>query len=358
MVGRISDQSILSTFYNISQQTQEQYAQVSVALDTGQKYQSLSSYGLDLPSVVTLQNDIGSIDQYKQTNADVKTIGKQYDTNLSTINDFMRQAQTYLNKIGTGDDDDPMVGDLKAFQKHLTSFTDTLLKGLTNQLNSQLLNKYSFAGSNYDDPPVVDLTTMPLYGKGDIPVVPITIAQEPDLPVMTRNLAGHPTENSYMNQYNPYATPPVTQDPNAWHIDSANIDKDMSMSYGITATDPAIQHAVDALIRMKSIANLDPKDPKFKDDVTAFKDEANNQLKDAMEGIKVLQTSNGLMMDINNTITDKHTQVQHIFSSALTGYTEINQDTYAAQSKMLQQTMNMTTQFITNMLSMLYPQRA
>lgn len=271
------------------------------------KHMELSGYGLNSLSILNYQTANSQVSLYLGNNTQVQSLGDTYIQSLKNIQDAVDQAKKYL---GSEHPLDPTSPEAKKFMDRI----NTLLQQVQNAANQKGPDgSYIFAGGHTspgDPAPMGDLTSLPLYGTADLNQ-PFTPVQEPGVPTTT--ILGPP---KVIYTYSNYGAP-NHMDPIGWQQRSSMIDQDKTLSYGLSANDPGIQYAVDALMRIKSITNLGGN----KDDIKTMVQNAEKELGKATDALTDMKTRLTFQLSQNKEALDRNTLFQHYITKNLASLT-------------------------------------
>jgi flagellin-like hook-associated protein FlgL len=151
----------------LTQQTN--LADLNQQLASGRKYNDLTKYEpVEARNILSYQN---AINQRQSYNAAIDTVNSRltlYDSTLTDIENIAQQAQSLAGNNQTYDSS--RVAQIRAQ-------TQSYLQQLRDDLNQQIGGRYIYAGTRYETPPVIDLTTL---GAPSLPFIPETSPNLPD----------------------------------------------------------------------------------------------------------------------------------------------------------------------------------
>lgn len=204
---RISDLSLHQLTLAQTLNTQARMAELQIQVSSGQKAQRYSGIANDAHRLVSLQDAHARATQYLQTNKIVDSRLTTMETNISQMFDSATQFRTLLvNALNNNNADDLSIA---------TAATNAK-EQFANLLNVQVDGRYLFAGSRTDTSPV-DLTGWS---------VPPNLTPPLTLPLP-----------QYKSEY--YKGDGVQQ--------TAEIDTDQTIDYGIAADEDAFEYVLRAM---------------------------------------------------------------------------------------------------------------
>lgn len=211
---------------NLMQSTQTQLQQVAQENATGTLSTSLGGYGASAPMILDLQGAIQQSQSWIASATQVTTYLKGYDATLGELSSDATQLQSALNAMSN-----PNATSLESLQ--------TLIQGLEADvgatLNTQVGDRFIFAGSRYTTQPVVDLQTL----APPTTPTPIQLASGSTTP---------PTIPDYDTAYASTSPPGVVASGTPYYAQQQiTVANGETVSYGVSADDPSIQQLVYAL---------------------------------------------------------------------------------------------------------------
>jgi flagellar hook-associated protein 3 FlgL len=265
MTMGISTYGVTSMLTSILQNNSTQMTNLTEELSTGQVSQSLTGYGEQGSQILGLNASIAAANAYAGSTTTVSTYLNGYSASLTDLISDATQLSQGLATLATGSNStSTSTGTTSAAS--FASLVSNLESDTTAQLNTQVGNRYIFAGSRYD--------TAPANSIGDLPAVTsptaFTAVTSPALPAYDSEAASLPGGSTAA-----YATQSVT------------IADDETVNYGITSNDPAIQQLVYALQNASAATNSS--DPNQSQYITLAENAANA----AISGLQALQAQNG-----------------------------------------------------------------
>lgn len=263
--------SQLTTLTNI-QRNQNDFDRLARQVATGVKSEDLSDFSaVDAQRLLNGEKEVQRLEAYNKGIDIVTPRLKLYSQATDRMDTLAKTVLSAMTKIDSFDG---------AKQVELGTLVDNTLRDLNALLNDQVDGRYLWAGTNYTEAPVGDLTA---------------------LPDLATPAAFTPVANPALPDY--YAAAPGA-DANAWVETAFSPEAGKTVQYGQVAANPAIQELVNALRLVKSGLNAAAAAP---DSATAntlfnsFRTEAQSQLTDARSGLT--QLSSAISMDLAS-ITD------------------------------------------------------
>lgn len=217
---RISDLSLHQLTLAQTLNTQSRMADLQIQVSSGQKAQRYSGIASDAHRLVSLQDAHSRTAQYLQTNQIVDSRLTTMESSISQMFDGATQFRTLLVNALNGDNADDL-----SIQTAAKNFKEQF----ANLLNVQVDGRYLFAGSRTDTPPV------DLNGWS----VPPNLTPPLTLPLP-----------QYKSEY--YKGDNVQQ--------SAEIDTDQTIDYGITADDDSFEYLLRAAKYVESTGSPPDRD--------------------------------------------------------------------------------------------------
>lgn len=311
MVDRISTAGLLLNDLTLLQRNQSTLDQLQYRVGTGKKFQKLKLYGNDAPRIVDLKNEIETREAYIRSINLTEGITRSYDAVLDRLADVAGQII---------DSSDPLDPEDPSFLTDATVVANNLMLEIESNLNVRIGDRFIFAGTNYGSAPVTDLRNLALYNETDIGTPNANEAAN-NLPEFTVDAGGAATDQSY---HTSWAGSP-TVDADAWRQTQLTINDRQAVTYGITATDPAFQQLIDAVVRLKSAAATPgPADSngngETRDEREALLGEARTAAEAARVAIRQLQSENGAII---NQFERTRTEHENFISISETSLDEI-----------------------------------
>ncbi|MDJ0685625.1 MAG: hypothetical protein QNJ84_13050 [Alphaproteobacteria bacterium] len=311
MVSRVSTIGVLQTELAQIQRQNAQFSLLNNRVATGQEFRELKNYGVQAPQILDLRQEITSREGYNRAIdlADInigsydETLGRMIDL----VDDLIRAA-------------DPLSTEDTNFQTNTETISVNLMIEVTANLNIEIGDRFLFAGTRFDQAPLVDLRTLALYTANDIGVVN-TIETADDIPTFIVDSGGTNTPQSYHTQG------PNTVDSQSYDEAALTIADDLRLTYGITANEPAFQNVIEALVRLRSSAQAGLTEAERE----SFLTEAQLVAQDARDQLRQLQSENGLALNRLRDQRDTHTSFINISQIALDNITRTDDATAAAE---------------------------
>jgi flagellar hook-associated protein 3 FlgL len=226
MSNAVSALGIFVNSVDLMRSAQAQMQQLAQENATGTKSTSLEGYGEAAPMILNLQTAIAESRSWVANSTQVATYLTGYNTTLGQLSSDATQLQSALTSLSN-----PNATTLQTLQ--------TLVQGLETDvsatLNTQVGDRYIFAGSRYSTAPTVDITTLP------VPATPQPIA-------LASGSTTPPTIPDYDTDYASTSPPGVVASGAPYYNQQqVNIAQGDTISYGVSADDPSIQQLVYAL---------------------------------------------------------------------------------------------------------------
>ena len=309
-MSSISSLSMFISSVSLMQSSETELQKLAQQNATGEQSVSLQGYGASAPLILNLESAIQQAQSWSSGATQVGTYLTGYNTALGQLGKDATSLQTTLNEIGTSD-----TQSVQGLQ--------TLIQGLETDvgatLNTQVGNRFIFAGSRYGTAPVVDLTTLAT------PATPtaITLASGSTTP---------PTIPDYDTDYASTTPAGVVASGTPYYgQQQINLSATETVSYGVSSDDPAIQQLVYALKQAEAGAGST-------NQATAnqFFANARSAVTAALNGIATLTEQNG---DVQSQVNDAQTaQTQSVatMQNQLGDLTQVDAATVAAQLSALE----------------------
>jgi flagellar hook-associated protein 3 FlgL len=279
MTMGISTYGVTSMLTSILQNNSTQMTNLTEELSTGDVSQSLTGYGEQASQILGLNASIDAANAYANSTTTVSTYLNGYTDSLTDLISDATQLSQGLSNLANGTNSTATSTDSTS-----TASFAALVSGLevdtSAQLNTQVGNRYIFAGSRYDTAPAVSISSLPAVTSPTA----FTATTSPALPSYDSQAASLPGGSTAA-----YATQTVT------------IADDETVNYGITSTNPAIQQLVYALQNASAATNAS--DPNQSQYITLAENAANA----ALSGLQALQAQNS---EVLSQVTTEQTAQQ------------------------------------------------
>lgn len=369
MVGRLSTTGILLQNVHTIRNNQTQYNERQLANATGEKYQQLKFYGSKAARIVNLESEIEGHAAYRSSIGLAKPFLDTYATALNDLADSATQLirAADFSAVDTEDQDD-----FDVFMRDVNAIATAQMVRMEENLNLRIADRYIFAGSEFRQPPVVDIRELDVYGANDVhdtdedsgefetprqgrggSAAVAATAERPPVPPVPENpvpyfvVGRNPfdplnpdapregTAQSYLRTFDPVNTPdanpangPITNsDDDLWHRSQLTISDNLSLTYGITAANPAFQLLVEAAVRLRSAAQDELGFEARRD----YLIQAGKLASDARLAIRQLEAENGSNLGILNDASELHKNVITISQNTLSNITYADKDTAAVE---------------------------
>lgn len=303
MVQRISTNGSLFFAQNLIGRSGQKFQELQYQVSTGRKYSTLKEYGTSASRILDLSNEVESREAYKKSIDLTELTGRAYDASLERMVEIMDDLVASTTPVSPIDPD---------WSRDNAVIADNLLLDFQVNLNLDIGGKFIYSGANFNSIPVNDLRSLLTYTPNDIGV-PNVIETGDQIPEHVVDSGGANTVESYLTFHN--GSP--TLDPKANQVGSVTIADGQRIDYGINATDPAFQTAVEALIRFKSATQPGITTAER----SAFLQEAAVLADNARNDIRHLQSENGIVLNELNNTKQLHTNFINISNNALTDIT-------------------------------------
>jgi flagellar hook-associated protein 3 FlgL len=226
MSDQVSSLGMFTNTVALMRQSEVQLQQVAQQNATGEVSTSLVGYGAQASTVLDLQGSIQETQSWIDNAAQINDYLTGYNTALGQLGKDATQLQTALNQIGT-------TGATS------TQALQTLIQGLEADvgatLNTQVGDRYIFAGNRYTTAPTVDLTQLAAPTTPQAIVLASGSTTPPTIPNYDTAYAGTSPSGVVASGTSYYAQQQVT------------VAAGQTMSYGVSADDPTMQQLVYAL---------------------------------------------------------------------------------------------------------------
>ncbi|WP_420549384.1 flagellin [Curvivirga sp.] len=318
MVERISTSGSLSyTRFQIQQQN-ERFGELQYQISTGRKYADLKDYGSNASRILDLGHEIDAREAYQRSINLTELTANAYDSSLERVVETLQQLMNAADPISP---DDANWADDNAI------LADNLLLDLQSNLNVEIGGRYIYGGTNFTEAPVVDMRNLSTYTTNDIGVAN-TLETADQIPEHIIDSGGTNTVESYMANF----AGTGTIDTKAWEEAQVTISNDQTISYGITAADPAFQNAVDAIMRFKAATQ-----PGLTTDQrNSFLNEARTLADSTRTEVRHLQSRNGTFLNELENARSLHDSFITISKIALDKITVADTATAATEMSALQ----------------------
>jgi flagellar hook-associated protein 3 FlgL len=276
---------------------------------TGTISTSLAGYGTSASQVLNLDSDITETQSWITGATQVGTYLTGYDASLTELNSDATQLQTALESVGNGTTSgtDTSLSDLQALVKGLEADV-----GAT--LNTQVGDRYIFAGNRYDTAPTVDLTQLA------VPTTPSAI-------VLASGSATPPTIPDYDTDYASTSPPGVVASGTPYYAQqTVTISASETVSFGVSADDPSIQQLVYAMQQAEAATTTTSSA-----DSAQFLANAKSAVATAITGLTTLsQQNSGAESTVTNATTLQKTSLSTL-QTQLGNLTQVDSATVATE---------------------------
>ena len=310
MVSRVSATGTLSQNLFLINSGQSKLNKLNYSLGTVNKFEELKFYGKDSTRIVDLRKDIEARNAYINSIDITESTTDSYDAILERLVQVATDALNAAEPLSTNDVD---------FPNTTTVLANNFMLEVEANLNIKLGDRFIFAGTNFSDAPVRDLRTLSLYNNTDLgsaPAAANAIETADTLPEQVVDAGGAATTESYHTGF----TAAGTVDSNAYEQMKVTIADSQSITYNITANEPAFQNLIEGLLRLKSAAQAGLTAPEREE----FLGEVRNTLDTARIELRQLQARNGTVINELSRTKEIHTNFINISQSALTDLTVAN----------------------------------
>jgi flagellin-like hook-associated protein FlgL len=320
MVDRISNAGSLLKDLGLLQSNRTALDQLQLRLATGKKHEQLKLYGNDAPRIVDLRNQIDSRQAYIRSINLTEGITLSYDAVLDRLAEV---ASEVVNSATPLAPDDPN------FLTDTTVVAENLMLEIEANLNLRIGDRFIFAGTNFTTSPVNDLRNLALYNATDIGVANANETAN-TVPEFQVDSGGAGTDQSYHTSF----TTSPTVDADAWRETALTVNDRQSLSYGITATNPAFQDLIEAVVRMKSA--VDPNNGFTRAERNSMLGEARSAAEEAQVSLRQMQSTNGAIINQFERTKAQHENFIAISQNALEGIEGVDTAETAVQISALQ----------------------
>jgi flagellar hook-associated protein 3 FlgL len=293
------------TSVGLIQASELQVQQLTEENATGLQSVSLQGYGTSAPLVLNLQSSLTETQSWLSNSTEINNYLTGYTQSLNQLNSDGTQLQSALAALESGG-------------KSALSSISTLIQGLetdvTATLNTQVGDRYIYAGNRFDTPPSVDITGLP------VPTTPSAIA-------LASGNSTPPTIPAYDTDY-ASGTPPgtVASGTPYYAQQTVNIADNTSVTFGVSADDPSIQQLVYALKQAEAGASAtSPATAK------AFFANATSAIATALSGLSDLSQQNASNATTIQTTQSVQKQSIATLQSQIGDLTQVDPATVATQ---------------------------
>lgn len=237
---------------------------------TGKKPGGLSGLGVDASRSLDAKRVSERSESYMRS---LNTLERRTSIYASSLNSLQSVAAEAREKLFRLDGQQYATDDL------MVGVIDDLLNEVQAALSARDGDRYLFSGSAIDERPTVDLAAI---------AMPPGIL-DPDDPLADPGML---PDSGWINL-----------DADAiWDRHAVQVDDDETMTYGISALEPAIQHLVNGLLTAKH-AYSNPSPPDSKEDLL---DRALEWTGEAITGIATLEAQNGYKQSRIESLAESH----------------------------------------------------
>ena len=238
MVTRVSTFGSLQADLALIRRQNLNFDRLNFQVATGEKFQELKNYGTQAPRILDLQSEIDRRTGYVNAIGLAELNLKSYDATLERLSDIVDDIIKASEPLSTQDPN---------FTTNTQTLSTNLLIEVEANLNLEIGDRFLFAGTRFDTAPVIDLRSLPVYTTNDLGVAN-TIETANDIPTFIVDSGGANTAVSYHTQG------ANTQDARSYQQVSLTVADDATLTYGITAADPAFQNLIESITRLRSSA--------------------------------------------------------------------------------------------------------
>lgn len=311
MVSRVSTFGSLTADLALIRRQNTQFTELSFQVSTGRQFQELKRYGVEAPRILDLEQEIASREGYTRA------------IDLASLN-ISSYSQTLERLIDVVDDviraSDPLSTQDTSFTSTIETTSVNLMIEVTANLNLEVGDRFLFAGSRFDEAPVIDLRTLSLYNNTDIGVAN-AIETANNIPTFTVDSGGAATAQSY------HTRGANTVDDKSYEAVAVTIADDTRLTYGVTATDSAFQNLIESLVRLRSSGQTGLTEAERE----SFLTEAQSAAQTARNELRQIQSEVGLAQARIQDQRETHVSFTNISQVALNNITLADNATAAAE---------------------------
>jgi flagellar hook-associated protein 3 FlgL len=311
--------SSIGNFLNtvsLMRNTQAALTEIEQENATGNKSTSLEGYGNAASTIVNLQGSVQQTQSWIDNSSQITNYLTGYNSALGQLSTDATSLQNALSQLDT-----PKADTAQALQ--------TLIKGLEADvgatLNTQVGDRYIFAGNRYTTAPTVDLTSL----ATPTTPAPISLASGSTTP---------PTIPDYDTDYAATSPPgTVTSGTPYYAQQQATVATGETLSYGVSADDPTMQQLVYALKQAEAgAASTDPTTS------AQFYANAKSAVATALTGLSTLNQQNAAnTTQLDNAVSEQK-QTLSTLQGQLGDLTQVDSATVATQLSVLETQLNGT----------------
>ena len=247
-----------------------------------------------------LKKEIEARESYVRSIDLTEGIATSYDNVLGRLTEV---ADEVLKAAETQDPSDAN------YRTDTEVIADNLLLEIEANLNLRIGDRFVFAGTRFDEPPVIDMRNLALYDATDIGVANAN-ESDPQIPEFTVQSGGASITQSYHAQFSGAGT----NDAASYNQTSVTVNDNQRIDYGITATDPAFQRLIDSVMRMKSAV---AQTGLSTDERASLLGEARSQAEQARTDLRQLQSRNGTILNQFERTKELHENFANISQTTL-----------------------------------------
>ncbi len=305
MLGSVSTLGILGQDLSIIRNGQRLYQDLSYQVSTGKKFRELKDYQANAPRIIDLNKEIEARTAYQQS-IDLANLNvSAYDATLERLVDVAQDLAKAADTVGTSD---------PSWESDTLTLVDNMMLEVESILNSEVGDRYIYAGSRFNTVPIVDIRTLPVYDNVTPPPGAFLVASP--------NVAEYDTA---------FVGPGPTPVAAAYDLSEVTIDVGLRLQYGISSNDDAFQRLIHGLRVLKSAAQ--PLSGTLTQaDRDAYLGIARQQAQFAQNELRQLQSSNGAVQSMFARTKEQHSEFIGIANIALDGIEVV--DTAAAATKL------------------------
>ncbi len=297
MVTRVSTFGALQADLSLIRQQNLDFARLNFRVATGEKFQELKNYGAQAPRILDLESEIASREGYVNSLGLAELNLTSYDATLERLSEILDDVVKASTPLSTNDSN---------FAPTTEVLATNLMIEVEANLNLEVGDRFLYAGSRFDQAPLIDLRSLPIYTTNDLGVAN-TIETANAIPTFIVDSGGANTAVSYHTQG------ANTQDPRSYEQVSLTVADDAILTYGVTATDPAFQNVIESLVRLRSAAQTGLTEAQRETFLAA----AQSAALTARDQIRQLQATNGLALGRLQDQRDNHNNFINISQIAL-----------------------------------------